>query len=443
MKTTVDDLSSVKKKLMIEIEAEEVEKKIDKTFREYGKKAKIKGFRPGKIPRNILENYFGKQVLEEVTDFLVRETLPKALEETKLLPLNVPLIENEVLKRGENYHYSAIMEVKPEFELVDYKGLEVEKEICSVTDDDVSKQLDEIREANATLSPVTEDRGIQEGDYVVVDYEGQDDHGLIEGIKAQNFSLIIGKKRFYPGVEEALIGQKKGTSSTITVEFEDHYFHSKLAGKKVTFEIKVVDIKEVELPELNDDFVKKLGDEFQDLEELRQKIKEGLLTREEKRIDKELKERLLDKISEKVEFELPESIVDAEVNAGIESVKQNLMRAGSDFNKSGLDETKLQQEFRPISEKKVKGIFILGEIAKQNDLNVSEQDIEDGFNEMSKGMGYDPAALRRYYDTNNMMDSYRQTLLKEKTLNYLVENARVVEVDAEKMQGVSQENNLQ
>ncbi|MBN1847415.1 MAG: trigger factor [Deltaproteobacteria bacterium] len=433
MKTTVEDLTSVKKKLMIEINAEEVEKRVDKTFRDYGKKAKIKGFRPGKIPRKILENYFGKQIIEEVADSLVRETLPKALDETKLLPLNIPLIENEVLKKGSEYHYSAIMEVKPEFDLAEYKGIEVEKEICSITDEDVTKQLEAIREANAILNPLSEKRGIREGDYVVVDYEGKDDNGPIEGIKGQNFSLIVGKKRFYPDVEDALVGREKGESFTKLVEFEDDYFHTKLAGKRVTFDVQIIEVKEVKLPELDEELFKKLGEEVQNLDELKQKIRESLLSREEKRINKQLKERLLDKIAKKADFELPESLVDAETTAGIESVKQNLVQAGSDFEKSGLDEEKLREEFRPISEKKVKNFFILGEIAKQNDLQVSDQDIEEGFNEISKEMGYDPAVLRRYYEANNMMDSYRQSLLKEKTLNYLVENAKVVEVNAEKI----------
>jgi trigger factor len=438
MKTTVEDLSSVKKKLVIEVEAEDVEKRLDKSFRDYGKKAKIKGFRPGKIPRNILENYFGKQIFSEVTESLIKETLPKGLEETKLLPLNIPIIEHEVLKRGMNYHYTAIMEIRPEFQLGEYKGIEVEKETYTVTDQDVSNQLEEIRSAHATLHPIAEGRGIREGDYVVLHYEGFDDNGSIEGIKAQDFSLIIGNKKFFPGVEDALVGLKKGESPTIPVEFDKDYFHSKLAGKKVSFKIHIVDIKEVQLPELNDDFFKQLGEGVKSLDDLNQKIKEELTSREEKRVDKELKERLIEKIAKDVEFELPESLVEAEINSGIESVKQNLIRTGSDLEKSGLDEKKIREEFRPISEKKIKDILILDEIAKQNDLTVSEQDIEEGFKEMSKIMGYDPMTLRKYHETNNMIGSYRQALLKEKALNYLVENATVIEMNAKKMQGASQ-----
>jgi trigger factor len=180
-----------------------------------------------------------------------------------------------------------------------------------------------------------------------------------------------------------------------------------------------------------------LGERAKSLDDLNQTIKEELISREAKRVDKELKDRLLEKVSKDVEFELPESLIEAEIDAGIESVKQNLVRTGSDLEKSGLDEKKLREEFRPIAEKKIKGILILDEIARQNDLAVSDQDLDEGFKEMSKTMGYDPMTLRKYYDTNNMMGSYRQSLLTEKTLNYLVENARVTEVSAEKIQGTS------
>ncbi len=437
MKTTIDDLSPVKKKIMIEIEAEDVEKKVDKAYRDYGKSARIKGFRPGKIPRKIIENYFGKQVLQEVTDSLIKETLPRALETTKILPLNIPVIENEILKRGKNYKYSAIMEVRPEFELNEYKGIEVEKEVCSVTDKDVDKELEGIREANAKLNDIHEERGIQEGDYVIIDYEGFDDKGPINGIKGQNFTVIIGKRRFYPGVEEALIGTKKGDTPSVTVDFDNSYYHKGLAGKRVTFKIKIIDIKEIELPVLDDDFIGQLAGDIRGLDELKEKIKEGLISREQKRIDKELKERLLAKISDGVDFELPESLIEAEIDAGIDSVKQNLMRAGSDFEKSGLNEAKLREEFRPISEKKVKGILILGEIAKRNNLTVDEQNVMEGFKEMSKNTGHEAEALYKYYEANNIMESFRQTLLKEKTLNYLVENARVIEMDVDAIQNTS------
>lgn len=433
MKTIVEDISSVKKKLIIEVEADDVSKKVDITYKQYGKKAKIKGFRSGKIPRKVLENYYGPQVLDEVAGSIVNETLPKAIEEVGMFPLNMPTIENDVLKLGENYKYTALMEVRPEFELKDYNGLDVEKETFSITGEDIDKHINEIREASGNLVAIEEDRGVETDDYAIIDYEGFDGENSIEGIKSEDFTLKVGEGRFYPGFEEGLIGVKKGAETEITVDFEDDYFHSALAGKKVIFKVSIKDIKKMELPELDDEFVKNLGGEIKDLDDLKEKIKEGLTDREGKRVDKDLKERLLEKISSSVEFELPESLVEPELNSALNSIRQNLMNSGTDFEKAGLDIAKLKDELRPVSEKKVKGMLILGKVAQESELSVDDKDITEGFDDMAKGVGQSPNVLRQYYEANQMMDSFRETLLREKTLNYLVENANVKEVSADQI----------
>ncbi|MGD2127106.1 MAG: trigger factor [Desulfobacteraceae bacterium] len=433
MKTSLEEISPVKKKLIIEVEAEEVDKKLDKAYSRLGKKAKIRGFRPGKVPRKILERYFGDQVVEDVARNLVTETLPKAVEETQTYPLSMPMVENETLRVGQNFKYAAIMEVKPIFELKDYEGIEVEREMLSVTDEDVDKQLEEIRKANGQLKPVGEDRGVQEDDYVVLEYEGFEGGKPLDGIKADNFLLRVGSDEFHPEFEKRLVGLKVGDNTEIEVDFEENTFHNKLAGKSVHFKVKVSGIKLMELPELNDEFAASLGADFSDLETLKKKIKEDLTTKEEKRIDAELKERLLKKISETVSFELPESLVDTEIRYGIENVKQNLIRIGSSIEKAGLTEEKLKEDLRPASEKRVKDLLILGEIAKQNDLNINESELSEGFSEMAEKSGQDPQVLRRYYEAKQLVDAFRERLLEEKTLNYLVKAAKIKEVAAAQM----------
>lgn len=435
MKTTLEDISSVKKKLVIEVEAKEVDKKLNETYKSIGKTAKIRGFRPGKVPRKVLENHYGSQVLEDVTNSLVRETLPKGMEEKETFPLDMPIIENEILKQGEDFKYSALMEVKPEFELKDYKGIEVEKEIFSVTEEDVNKQLEGIREGSGTLVSVDDGQGIEDGNYAIIDYECFDNGSSVEGVKSENFTLRIGKQEFYPGVEDAIKGLKKGDETDVKVNLDDDYFDARLAGKSVDFKIKIVDVKEMELPELDNKLASSFGEEFKTVDDIRKRLEEDLVKREEARVDKELKERIIKKISETVDFELPECLVKNEIDTAIETVKQNLMRAGSSFDKSGMDEASLREKFRPVSEDMVKGMLILGEIAKQCELTVNEEDENEGFEKMAASMGQNADVMRKYHEANNMMDSFRQTLLKEKTLNFLVENARVTKTAADKIQG--------
>jgi len=433
MKTNLENISSVKKRLLVEIDAEEVKKKTNKVYRELGKKAKIPGFRPGKIPRNILERHFGKEVLEDLKRELINETLPRAVEETKISPLFMPVVESETPKVGQDFKYSAVMEVKPEFDLRDYRDLEVEKEICSVSDEDVDRQLEEVRKANGKLSSIDENRGIEEDEYAIIEYEGFEDERPLEGIKDQNFLLRIGSNDFHPDFEKALIGLKKGDTKEISVDFGDDHFHTKLAGKSVNFKVKMADIKKMELPELNDEFSRNLEADFEGLEDLKQKIKEGIIAREEKRVDRELKKRLLRQISDGVNFELPESLVESEVHYAIENIRQNLKRAGSNFEKAGLKEEKLIEELRPSSENRVKEMLVLGEIARQNDLTVNDMELAEGFRETAINMGQDPEILRKYYENNNLVDSFRQSLFEEKTLNYLVKCAKVKELEADKI----------
>lgn len=433
MKTTLEEISSVKKRLLVEIEAEEIDKKINDAYRDVGKSAKIRGFRPGKVPRKILENYYGPQIIEDVTNNLVKETLPKALEETKIYPLNMPMIENELLKTGHDYKYSALMEVRPEFELKDYKGIEGKKEICSVTDEDVAKQLEEIREASGTLDPVKDDRGITDGDFVMIDYEAFENGNAIEAVSGKDFSFRIGKKQFYQEVENALIRMKKDEEKNIDVVFPEDHFHSQLAGKDIEFKVKIKDIKVIKIPDLTDEFANKLGEEFKSLDILKGRIKEDLTKREDERIEKELKDRLVKSIADEVDFELPECLVENEISIALENVRQNLKRSGSTIEESGIDEEKIKERFRPVSEENVKKMLILSEIANRENLTVGAEDESEGFEKQAVILGQGVDVIRSYYEANNLMDSFRESLLKEKTLNYIVEHANISLVPAEEI----------
>jgi trigger factor len=434
MKSNLEEISAVKKKLVIEIDADEVNRRINGAYREFGKRAKIRGFRPGKIPRQILEQYFENQVMEDVTRDLVKDTLPKALDQTNTLPLTMPVVENDTLKAGQAFKYSAIMEVRPHFELGDYKGLDVEKEMVSVSEEDVDSQLDEIRKAHGKLLSVGEERGIRKDDHVVIEYEGFEDDKPLEGIKSENFLLRIGSNDFHRDFEESLIGIRRGETAEIKVDFEENYGHARLAGKGVNFKVRVIDIKEMEVPELDDDFATSLGADFKDVNELRQKVKEELIAREEKRTDDELKMRLLKKVSHGVDFELPPSLVESEINYAIESIRQNITRAGSSLERAGLNVEKLKEDFRGPSEKRVKDMLVLGEVARENNLSINDSELSQGYGELAAKVGQEQEAVRRYYEVNNLVDSLRQKLLEEKTLNYLVKDAKVTEVEPDKIQ---------
>ena len=434
MKTNFETISPVKKKLTVEIGAEEVDTKLKIAYRTVAKQAKIPGFRPGKAPKSILERYFGDQVAEDVVKNIISDTFPKAIQEGDILPLGAPLLEKGDLKEGEDFTYTAIMEVRPEFELKDYLGLELEKEKCVVQDEDVQRRLGQIQQSHGKLTTVEKVRPAEEGDYVIIEYEGFEGEAPIDGIKSTNFLLKLGSGDFHPQFEKGLVGLKKDEETEIDVEFEDTYYHQKLAGKNVRFKVQLHDLKEMVLPELNDEFATNFGPDFKDMKSLEEKVREMIQTEEEKRIESDLKRRLTRKIAEEMEFELPEVLVNSEIDNALARVRENLMRSGSSLEKSGLSEEKLREDFREDAENRVKEMLILGEIARKEDIDVDDEDISESIENIAQSMGQPVEAIRQYYEAKGLMDSLRGTLMEEKTLNYLVEHASIKDVDKGKIE---------
>lgn len=426
MKTNVEQLSPISKKLMIEIESEEVDRRIDQAYREIRKHAKIKGFRPGKVPLKLLERYYGKQVIEDVQKELIGETFPKALQESELYPLNFPVLEKGPIERGKSFKYAAIMEVRPEIQLGEYLGLQVEKQEPTVSDEDVQERLEQIRKSQGKLKPVEPERPVQEGNYAIVEYEAFSEDKPLEGMKATNFMIKVGSGDFHPDLERGLLGAKKGDQREIHVEFEEDYYHSLLAGKSVDFKVKVVDIKYLELPELDDEFAKRLDPELENLDALKAKVRELLLEEKERKAEREAKEQLMEKISRDINIELPQSLVESEIINSIESVKQDLQRSGANLEKAGLSEEKLREDLRPSAEKKVKNSLILTEVAKRENIIVTEEDLDQAFEDLANATGQEGGPLRRYYEARGLMDSLKQRLLEQKTLNYLLEHATII-----------------
>jgi trigger factor len=431
MKTTLEDISPVKKKLLVEIDAEEVDKKLNQAYGDMRKQVRIPGFRPGKAPRKILESYFGSQVRDDVTKELISDSFPKAIDETKAFPVGQPVLEKESLKQGENFVYSAILEVRPEFEVSNHLGVEVEKEILSVSDEDVQKRLEEIRTANGKLTSIAEKRPIREGDYAIVDYKGFENGQPIEGIQSSNLLVKVGKHDFHPKFDEALIGLAKDDETEMVIDFEEDFYHTQLAGKRVHFKARIVDVKELTLPELDDAFAGSLGSDVNDLESLKNEIRNAITSQEEKRIERELKQRLLEKISEGLHFELPVVMVEAETDFSVNRFKDNLERGGASIEKMGLSEEGLRKDFRPAAEKGVREMLILEQIAKQEQMALTDEDLEEGYRDLAQHMGQDMETVKKYYEARGQVDGLKEGLLREKTLKYLADHAIISEVKKE------------
>ncbi len=431
----IENLSSVKKRISVEIGPDDVNRRIRDAYRNLGKRVRVPGFRPGKVPMEILERRFGRQVTDDLTRTLINETLPQVLQDNNIEPVTFPLIENDVVKKGEAFKYTATIEVNPEIDIKDehYKGIEIQKEKLNVTEEDVEEQLKRIQFNYGKLVSLEEDRGLQEGDFAVLEYEAFEDGNPIEDVKASNFLLKIGSNDFHPDFEKSLLGLKKGEERNVSVQFPSDYKNLKLAGKSVDFKVKILDIKVMDVPPLNDEFAKMVGPDFNTIDELKARIKEEFIKREEQRIDAQMKLRALNMIGENVEFELPDSLVEIETTKAINNIKENLKRSGSSLEKAGLSEEKLRKDLRPSSEKKVKNMLILEHIARKENLTVTDDEIMEAYRDIAEKLGQDLQVVIDYYQQNQLVGSLRRSLLEEKTLNYIIDNAKINIVEKDKL----------
>ncbi len=424
MKASVEEISSVKRKISVEIPEDQVVKEVDSFYKDLGKKAKIKGFRPGKVPRNILERYFKDYVKAEVIQRLIEESYPKALSETELQPVSPPAIDPGEFEGGKPFQYSAVIEVKPDIQLKGYEGLKLEGKKEEVKGEEVEERLKALQNLHANLSTISEARPIQAGDYVIVDYEAKVEGKPLEGGKAVDFTVEVGSGQFIPTFEEKLIGLRLEEEKEIEVSFPADYGYQKWAGKTVSFRVKIKEIKAKILPPLDDEFAKDLGD-YSSLEELKARLKGEIEKEKALALEQQLKDRAVDQLLEANPFEVPESLVEEQTKAMVSDTKLRLAAQGVVLKNLGVSEEKLQGDYRDVARKQVKAFLILEKIASQEGITVSDEEGDNRLKEISERMHQPFDAVKRYYEKNGLLPEVKAGILRDKTLNFLLEKANV------------------
>ena len=424
MKANVEEISSIKKKVSIEIPEDQVNKEVESFYKDLGKKAKIKGFRPGKVPRNILVRYFKDYVKAEVIQKLIQDTYPQALSETDLQPVSPPVIDPGEFEDGKSFQYSAVIEVKPDIKLEGYTGLKIEGKKEGVKDEEVEERLKALQNLHANLKTILEVRPIQAGDYVIVDYEASLGGKPLEGGRAIDFTLEVGSGQFIPALEEKLIGLKPEEEKEIEVSFPQDYGYQKWAGKTISFHVKIKEIKEKILPPLDDEFAKDLGD-YSSFEELKAKLKGEIEKEKELTLERQLKDQLVDQLLEANPFEVPESLVEEQAKTMVSDTKLRLAAQGVVLKNLGVSEEKLQEDYKAMAQKQVRTFLILDKIAGQEGIAVTDEEAEGRLKEMSERMHQKFDVLKRYYEKNGLLPEVKAGIIRDKILNFLLEKANV------------------
>ena len=418
MKVNVESLSNTEMKVEVFIPKEEVTGKIEEVFKELERDAKIKGFRPGKAPRRVIEAAYGSYIFEEVSSRLVSQSFEKALEEVSIIPISRPRITKDKIERDKEFHYTAVFEVIPEFEVKDYTGIELKKEKREVKEEDLALVLNQLRERGAQAKPIGEDREVRTGDYLIVDYVGVVDGKPIKDLKAKDAQVIVGDKRLMAEFEDNLIGIKKGEEKEFEITYPEDFQMKDVAGKAVNFTVTVKEILERILPELDDEFSKDLGEE--NLEGLKKRIRGDLEKRFNKESDDMLKGGLIKVLLERNPLDVPPILIENETLRLKREFAINLERHGL---KPPVLNDEAEGNFRNRAEQNVKASIILGAIARKEGVQVDEDEVDNKLIEISKSAAVSFQKVREIYEKNNMVDSLKASLVEDKVLNFLIEKS--------------------
>ncbi|MBQ2890923.1 MAG: trigger factor [Clostridia bacterium] len=404
------------------VSAEEFEAAIQKAYKKNVGKINIQGFRKGKAPRAIIERYYGKEVFyEDAVNIVLPDAYDKAIEEQNIEAVAQPEIDVKEISAETGVVFTAKVAVKPEFELGQYKGVKVKKVTHKTTEKEINAEIDRLRERNARMVTV-EDRAAQKDDTVVIDYEGFTGGVAFDGGKGEGYELTLGSGQFIPGFEDQLIGANAGDDVTVKVTFPTEYHSKDLAGKDAEFKVKVHAIKMQELPELDDEFAKDVS-EFDTFAELKEDVTKKLKEANKNRSKQEFENNVLEAVAEATTIDIPQAMIDTNVENSIRDFAMQMQYQGIDLNQymqmTGMTVDKLKAQFLPDAEKKVKMSLILEKVAKVENIEVSDDEVEAEYKNIADANKMKLEDVKKYLKAEDL----KENKLVEKTVNFLVDNA--------------------
>ena len=427
MEITVETLSAVKKKLNFEVPTERVMTEYDKAFEEIRKKASIKGFRKGKVPRALIEKHYADLLEQDVVKNLINETYFKAIADEKLMPVSYPVIENGELEKGKPFKYSAVVEIFPEVVVKDYDGLEICREKYVPDDKVIDDRLNEMQTSLAQLKPVADGRAAATGDFVIFDFEGFINGEPFENGSGTDYQLELGSGKFIPGFEEQLVGLHAGEEGEIKVTFPQDYGHADFAGKDALFKIRVKEIKSRDLPPIDDEFAGQFG-EFKTLQELKEHLKVMHEKQEQERIDGEMRDEVVKALIARNDIQVPDALVDQQTEQMLENAKQRLAYQRLTLEMMGLNEETYRAQFRTVAETQVKGSLLLDALAKQENISAGEGDLDGKFLQMAGDSEQSLEAVRGYYLKNQKAkENLFHQIKEDKAVDLLLSRAKITE----------------
>ena len=432
MQVTVEDVSNIKKIMHVEIPENKVAQELNNAYKHLKKTAKIKGFRPGKAPLSVLERLFKKDVHNEVSSKLLQNSIVEAIKETDLEIVGNPKIDPHGIDENGPFKYDVTLDVKPKMKDIDFKGLTLKKTLYKIADEEMDAQLKMLQKNLAQQIPILEDRAVQESDFVLIDYEGfKDGKPFAETQKTENITMKIGDGYILKAFDDKLIGMKPGDIREININFPEDYFNKNIANHEIVFKATLHEIRKEVIPEIDDEFAKELG-QFETLDELKNEITKNLNEGYAKRVEQELNEQIFESLLDNSEFDIPDSMVEYE----LEGIVQEAERSFAYYNKSmddlGLSKESLSEKYRDIAEKKVQRHLLLDKIVSQENVTLTDEEMEDGFKDTAQTVNQSIDEVKNFYKQNNdKIEFFKQALLEKKAIKLIIEHSTIEEVEPE------------
>ncbi|MEN8256363.1 MAG: trigger factor [Thermodesulfobacteriota bacterium] len=429
MQVSVEESGALGRALTIVVPEKDVKKRLDKAFRKLAGEVEIRGFRKGKAPRKVLEKNYGESVYSEVADKIVQDTYFDALEETKLEAVVHPDIRSHNFDDAGSFTYVAEIDIKPEFKLADYKGLEVELPELKVSDDDINTKLESMRREMAPLRTV-EDRGAGQDDVITIDFTAYEGGTVMDNVKGTDYPIDIGSGKNGKIFEDAMVDLKTGDEVTKEIEFPADFANQILGGKNVEFHITVKDLKERILAEINDEFAQEVSEDFKTLDDLKADIKKNIADEREKGRSGDLTDVIMLQLLENNDFAVPERLVAHEISHHISQLEKTLEQQGMNLEAAGISREKLIEDYREDAEKRVKGDFILKQIGEVEDIKVEDDDLTKGFERIAAQYAMTVDDVKKYFARREDLLPFMHEILNEKIVEFLRSESKVTYVAA-------------
>ncbi len=431
MKVTVEDQSSVKKVLHIEVPADVVGRELDEAYNEMKKSVKVKGFRPGKAPRSVLERMYRKEVHADVSSKLIQEGFLAALKLNDLNVVAPPKVTPPELKENSAYSFDAFVEVRPEIADVQFKGIALNKSKYTISEEEIDLQLKMLQRNLAQNKKIEDDRPVQNGDIAIIDYEGFKDGLPHEATqKTENFNVKVGEGRVVKDLDEGLVGMKAGEAKEINVTFPEDYFNKDLANQQLVFKVKLHEIREEILPPIDDEFAKNLSDQFTTLDALKDKIKDNLQSGYNKRMEQELNEQVFTHLLSQASFEVPDSMTEVELEHILKDAERSFSYSNRTLEEMGLSRQSLAEKYRPVAEKQVRRHLMLSKLIDQEKLTLTNEEVDKGMQEMADTYRQPLDNIKAFYENDkDNLGAFKHMLLEKKALKLIIDSAVVSEVE--------------